>query len=174
MAIGERIRFIRNLCGMTQKWLGQAVGFPPKSADVRLSQYESGVREPKEDMIKALANALGVSPMALDIPDIDTNLGLIHTLFAIEDIYGAKVTKRDNKISIVFDGSDPASDSSVFRMLSAWANQSEKLRRDKIDRDEYDEWRYTFPAKDTSQIWREVFSQKLSDGLMDVLDSEQK
>ena len=35
MAIGERIRFIRNLRGMTQKWLGQAVGFPPKTADVR-------------------------------------------------------------------------------------------------------------------------------------------
>ena len=27
MAIGERIRFMRNLRGMTQKWLGQAVGF---------------------------------------------------------------------------------------------------------------------------------------------------
>ena len=35
MAIGERIRFIRNLRGMTQKWLGQAVGYPPKTADVR-------------------------------------------------------------------------------------------------------------------------------------------
>lgn len=42
MAIGERIRFIRNLRGMTQKWLGQAVGFPPKTADVRMAQYESG------------------------------------------------------------------------------------------------------------------------------------
>lgn len=30
MAIGERIRFIRNLRGMTQKWLGQAVGFPQR------------------------------------------------------------------------------------------------------------------------------------------------
>ena len=39
MAIGERIRFIRNLRGMTQKWLGQAVGFPPKTADVRMAQY---------------------------------------------------------------------------------------------------------------------------------------
>lgn len=27
MAIGERIRFFRNLCGMTQKYLGQVVGF---------------------------------------------------------------------------------------------------------------------------------------------------
>ena len=28
MAIGERIRFFRNLRGMTQKYLGQVVGFP--------------------------------------------------------------------------------------------------------------------------------------------------
>ena len=30
MAIGERIRFFRNLRGMTQKYLGQMVGFPEK------------------------------------------------------------------------------------------------------------------------------------------------
>ena len=32
MAIGERIRFFRNLRGMTQKYLGQEVGFPEKTA----------------------------------------------------------------------------------------------------------------------------------------------
>ena len=32
MAIGERIRFFRNLRGMTQKYLGQVVGFPEKTA----------------------------------------------------------------------------------------------------------------------------------------------
>lgn len=31
MAIGERIRFFRNLRGMTQKYLGQVVGFPEKN-----------------------------------------------------------------------------------------------------------------------------------------------
>lgn len=30
MAIGERIRFFRNLKGMTQKYLGMQVGFPEK------------------------------------------------------------------------------------------------------------------------------------------------
>lgn len=33
MAIGERIRFFRNLKGMTQKFLGMQVGFPEKTAD---------------------------------------------------------------------------------------------------------------------------------------------
>ena len=31
MAIGERIRFFRNLRGMTQKYLGTVVGFPEMS-----------------------------------------------------------------------------------------------------------------------------------------------
>ena len=44
MAIGERIHFFRLLRGMTQKYLGTAVGFPERSADVRLAQYETGSR----------------------------------------------------------------------------------------------------------------------------------
>ena len=34
---------------MTLKYLGMAVGFPEKSADVRLAQYETGERNPKAD-----------------------------------------------------------------------------------------------------------------------------
>ena len=54
MAIGERIRFFRNLCGMTQKYLGQVVGFPEKTADIRMAQYESGSRTPKTDLTNNL------------------------------------------------------------------------------------------------------------------------
>ena len=39
MAIGERIHYFRSLHGMTMKKLGQLLGFPEKSADVRLAQY---------------------------------------------------------------------------------------------------------------------------------------
>ena len=49
MAIGERIHFFRTMRGMTQKYLGMALGFPEKSADVRLAQYENGSRTPKAD-----------------------------------------------------------------------------------------------------------------------------
>lgn len=58
MAIGERIRFFRNLCGMTQKYLGQVVGFPEKTADIRMAQYESGSRTPKADLTNKLAEVL--------------------------------------------------------------------------------------------------------------------
>ena len=172
MAIGERIRFIRNLRGMTQKWLGQAVGFPEKTADVRMAQYESGSRTPKEDLVKALANVLEVSPLALSIPDIDSNLGYIHTLFAVEDFHGVRVEQRDNEVHIVFDGSKPNTDRSVFQMLTAWAEHAEKYRNGEISKEQYDRWRYTFPAEDTTQRWAKVPSQELSDMLVEALKAD--
>ena len=174
MAIGERIRFIRNLRGMTQKWLGQAVGFPEKTADVRMAQYEAGSRTPKEDLVNALANVLEVSPLALSIPDIDSNLGFIHTLFAVEDLHGVRVEKNDNEVHIVFDGSKPNTDRSVFQMLSAWAEQAERFRNGEISKEQYDRWRYTFPAEDTTQRWAKVPSQELSDILVDALKDKLK
>lgn len=174
MAIGERIRFIRNLRGMTQKWLGQAVGFLEKTADVRMAQYESGSRTPKEELVKALANVLEVSPLALSIPDIDSNLGFIHTLFAIEDIHGVRAEKHGDEVHIVFDGSKPNTDRSVFQMLSAWADQAEKYRNGEISKEQYDRWRYTFPAEDTTQIWAKVPSQELSDMLITALKEDKE
>ena len=38
MAIGERIRFIRNLHGATQKWLGLKLGFTEKAISVISSE----------------------------------------------------------------------------------------------------------------------------------------
>ena len=69
MAIGERIRFFRNLRGMTQKYLGMLLGFPKKTADVRLAQYEMGTHSPKAEITAALAQALDVSPQAITVPD---------------------------------------------------------------------------------------------------------
>lgn len=37
MAIGERIRFFRNLRAMTQKYLGMQVGFLEKTANIRMA-----------------------------------------------------------------------------------------------------------------------------------------
>lgn len=174
MAIGERIRFIRNLRGITQKWLGQAVGFPPKTADVRMAQYESGSRTPKEDLVKAIANVLEVSPLALQIPDIDSDLGFIHTLFAIEDIHGIRAEKQGDEVHLIFDGSKRTMDESIFTMLSAWAEQSKKLRCGKISKEQYDHWRYTFPEEDTTQCWAKVPSQGLSDLLVEAFKDQQK
>lgn len=174
MAIGERIRFIRNLRGMTQKWLGQAVGFPEKTADVRMAQYESGSRTPKTDLVNALAEVLEVSPLALQVPDIDSSLGFIHTLFTVEDLYGVKVEKNENEVRLVFDGSKPNVDRSVFQMLTAWAEQAEKYRNGEITKEQYDSWRYTFPEHDTTQKWAKVPSKEFSDAMVEAFKDKLK
>ena len=145
MAIGERIRFFRNLKGMTQKFLGVKIGFPEKAADVRLAQYETGSRTPKPELTNALANALGVSAMALNIPDIDSEVGLMHTLFALEDIYGFKIDKLNGEVCIKLDKDKGTSYISLLERFTAWQKEAEKYRNGEISKEEYDRWRYTYP-----------------------------
>ncbi|MEG0693216.1 MAG: helix-turn-helix transcriptional regulator [Oscillospiraceae bacterium] len=165
MAIGERIRFIRNLRGMTQKYLGIAAGFDEKTADIRMAQYESGTRTPKADMTKAIADVLEVSPQALSVPDIDNEQGLLHTLFTLEDLYGIKVEHAENKISLTLDSTKPTTNQSIFVMLESWAVQAEKYRLGEITKDEYDDWRYNYPKYDESFV--KIPSKDLSDGLVE-------
>lgn len=145
MAIGERIRFFRNLRGMTQKYLGQAVGFPEKTADIRMAQYESGSRTPKAELTENLAGALGVSPLALSVPDIDSYLGLMHTLFALEDIYGMKIDKLDDEVCIRLDKNRGTPYISLLERFTAWQKEAEEYRNGEISKEEYDHWRYTYP-----------------------------
>lgn len=165
MAIGERIRYFRNKRGMTQKYLGTAVGFPEKSADVRLAQYESGTRSPKAELTKALAEVLDVSPLALSVPDIDSYVGLMHTLFTLEDLYGLRISSDAGDITLrVYPRAGKDADG-LHKMLCAWAEQSEKLKAGEITQDAYDAWRDHYPQQDTTQRWAGVMSRGLNDML---------
>ena len=169
MAIGERIRFFRNLRGMTQKYLGTVVGFPEKTADIRMAQYESGSRTPKAELTESLAGALGVSPLALSVPDIDSYLGLMHTLFTLEDRYGLTVETGENGVSLRVDSRKGKDAAELSEMLTAWAQQAEKLRNGEINREDYDKWRYYYPEFDATQRWANIPSQALSDMLVKEL-----
>ena len=146
MAIGERIHFFRLLRGMTQKYLGTAVGFPEKSADVRLAQYETGTRTPKADLTASLAQVLDVSPQALSVPDIDSYIGLMHTLFTLEDLYGLKITELDGEVCLHLDKGMGTNYITMFEMFSAWQKKADKLKSGEITKEEYVYWRYNYPA----------------------------
>ena len=145
MAIAERIKFFRNLRGMTQKWLGAAIGFPEKTADIRMAQYEAGTRTPKADLTSKLASVLEVAPEALNVPDIESYIGVLHTLFALEDIYGITVDKIDGLVCLKVNNVNNPSFMELYERLSAWQKEKEKLQNGKITKEEYDNWRYTYP-----------------------------
>ena len=168
MAIGERIHFFRIMRGMTQKYLGMLVGFPERSADVRLAQYETGSRKPKTDLTAALAQALDVVPQALDIPDIDSYIGLMHTLFALEDNYGLTITEADGEVCLKVNKDKSKNAAELLKMLSAWKEQADKLSTEEISKEEYDQWRYNYPKFDTTQHWVKVPSKELNDSLVEA------
>lgn len=169
MAIGERIHFFRNMRGMTQKYLGMLLGFPEKSADVRLAQYETGARTPKADLTASLANALDVSPQALAVPDIDSYIGLMHTLFTLEDRYGLKIDEADGEVCLKIDIRKNKDAARLHEMLCGWRQAAAMLKAEEITQEEYDCWRYRYPEFDTTQRWVKVPSQELSDMLTEAL-----
>jgi transcriptional regulator with XRE-family HTH domain len=170
IAIGERIHFFRTMRGMTQKYLGLSMGFPEKSADVRLAQYETGVRTPKADLTASLANALDVSPQALAVPDIDSYIGLMHTLFTLEDRYGLTIDEADGEICLKVDVRKNKDAAQLHEMLCAWRQTAAMLKAGEITQAEYDRWRYRYPEFDTSGHWHKVTpSQGLSEAITDNL-----
>ena len=168
MAIGERIKHIRNLKSFTQKYLGQLIGFPEKTADIRIAQYESGTRTPKADITEELAKALEVSPLALEVPDIDSELGLIHTLFALEDIYGLHPEEKGGEITLSI------SNDSVLRLVKAWAEQNAKLKAGEITKEEYDKWRYNYPKYDTDSEYVKLPSDDLNNAMLEAFKDKLK
>ena len=166
MAIGERIRFFRNLRGMTQKYLGQVVGFPEKTADIRMAQYESGSRTPKAELTESLAGALGVSPLALSVPDIDSYLGLMHTLFTLEDRYGLTVDTGENGVSLRVDPRKEGMPPSFPKCSLRGRNRPKSIVAGEINREDYDKWRYNYRNMTKRPAMWKVPSQQLSDGML--------
>lgn len=150
------------------------VGFPERSADVRLAQYETGSRKPKAELTAALAQALDVAPQALDIPDIDSQIGLMHTLFALEDIYGLTISETDGEVCLKISKDKGKAAEELLQMLTAWQEQAAKLTTEEISREEYDQWRYNYPKFDTTQQWANVPSKELSDALVKTFKDKLK
>ena len=111
--IGARIREIRLVRGLTQLELGEKVGLP---AD-RVRQYETGYRKPKTDMIKAIASALEVQPLALTDPVATSYLGAVYAMFELEKLYDLTLTEADGVFSLQFKSEKAQS---LVKYLDVW------------------------------------------------------
>ena len=130
--IGKRIRFIRKKRNMTMKYLGMAVGLPENNADIRIAQYESGTRTPKDDLLFKIANELAVSPDTLFIPDLDTLSGAMHTLFVLEDLYGFRVSLEN------------CTSDRLNNAILEWQRKFDSYSKGEINKEQYDDWRYNY------------------------------
>lgn len=147
--IGDRMRRIRTEKGMSQAELGALIGL---TAD-RIQKYENGARQPRADVIKQLAGALGVSTLALTDPDTASCIGAMFALFEFEGNFGATITEgsNDHSIALSFD-----TQSELYDHLERWRLEYETLqaqlhaassddeRAEFIK--EYHEWKWNYPC----------------------------
>ena len=100
-----------------------------------------------------MADALEVPAFALNVPDIDSDYGVMHTLFTLEDEYGFQIRNIDGRLCITLDKNHPTY-MNFFGMLNGWNEKYDQLKKEEITQEEYDAWRYAYPesaAKETKQ-----------------------
>ena len=134
--MGDKIHRIRDFRGMTQKQLGKAVGFDEKSADVRIAQYESGTRTPKQALVERLAEVLDINPRFLADDEILGAEGVMMMLFELDEHYPISVedcTDEDgNKRKGIIFGSILLND-----FFAEWQRRKKDLADGKISKAEY-------------------------------------
>ena len=173
MAFGKRIRLFRTRKGLFQKQLGEMLGFMGKTSDVRIAQYENEARTPKDDLIKEMASIFDVNPRAITVPDIDSYVGLMHTFFALEDMYGIRIGELDGELCLRLN-KNTKEYLRLLEMFQAWRTVAIKAESGEITSEEYDEWRYKYPELNMSQRKAKVPSQEFSDWFTESLKKENK
>jgi len=144
MKIGGIIKRMRELRSMTQQELGEYVGFPARNAATRIAQYETNYRIPKKNMAEKIASAIGISPFALSEPSFDDYYSLYHALMILEDMYDSKPVVIDGKAAIAF-GNALNDQKSINKFIRRWQEMNQSYYDSEITKDEYDEWRYSYP-----------------------------
>ena len=171
-SIGGKIKRIREHLGLTQKQLGLRCGFSESTADVRIRQYESNKKVPREKALKTLCYALEIEEHALFDADLLPNNAMYHALFDIEDFHGLHPVQIDGRYYLEFSGHVMIGDRELSpfendEFLKKWAakreecfpsseddapEEDEETKREK--RKQYDLWRYGYPlnkAEETSE-----------------------
>lgn len=155
MSIGERIKKARIFRGMTQKELGIAVGFNEKNADVRIAQYESNTRRPKDNLLYKMADVLDVGFFALYEPRQYNAESIMYSLFdqgndpmrvQLEEVLTTDGLQRPQKrIAIIYNYDH------LDEYLREWKLRREQVLNHTITVKEYTEWVVNWP--DTSDVF---------------------
>ena len=166
MTIGEKIKKIRTFRNMKQLELGLALGFSESTADNRMAQYETNYRVPKKDVLVRIAEILDVSPSNFFVEAEGSAEGIMQTFFWLDEsnkgaINLFQLERNPGKSNATEDTSVRYNDTDdwpakapvglyfkyglVNEFMGAWLKQQQLLKDGAITKEEYFEWKITFP-----------------------------
>lgn len=147
--MGERIRYYRQIAGLTQKSLAEKCGITESA----IRNYELGNRMPDWETLTAIAENLEISYFSLSDPDLTAMYGALHTFFRLEDIYGLHPEMVDGKVHLVFRDEtydknplDFSADAILKHITTLWANIYGEYIAGEFSEDDYRIWKSKFPA----------------------------
>ena len=132
----NRLKELRAEMNLSQTAFGKMVGVSKNS----IISIETGRFCPTAKLALLICKALNV-------PDIDSCTGVMHTLFTLEDLYGFVIIEHDSQPVIKLN---PNCDKypQLHRMLLDWLKKKQMLSSGAITREEYDDWRYGYVPED--------------------------
>lgn len=152
--IGERIRYYRQVAGITQKQLAEAC----ELSEPAIRNYELGNRIPDRDTLTSIAAELKVSYFALANPILNANGGAIQTFFRLERIYGLHPVEVNGKIMLALPDAPSVKEilkdpmvvlnnpgNLLVPPLEQWHEVYRMYSSGEIDEEAYLHWQSKFP-----------------------------
>lgn len=138
--IGNKIRKIREFRGISQKNLASIL----KIEEKKLEKIENGLIIPKTPLLKRIAKALRVDIRSLKEPDINDPIGVLYTLFDLEETCCLNIDIKEDKIYLYFEDGKSGQ---INGYLKKWRRTKACLNK-RISEECYKDWKYNFPYFD--------------------------
>ena len=146
MTVGEKIKRIRQLKGLTQVQLADLVSLPV----ARIQQYEANIRNPKFTQLEKFATALDVTVEYLVNHNLDTYDDVKHALLELEDTFGLKISEINGNCILQFN------DMELTQFLEEWLNAKKGSNSSTQTLKDYEIWKVTYPLCKNNVIEKEI------------------
>lgn len=176
--LGQKIRFYRQIAGITQKELGSACGVNEST----IRNYELGNRYPDSDTIFEISNALEISPYVLATPDPISAASSLQYLFSMEKTLDLTPTTIDGKVYLEVSSDIDVNDATVAplsnlkRMFNHWATMYEKFINEEIDEETYLLWqaKYLSFGTDSADFLLDAENEKAIEVDKNISDAKKR
>lgn len=137
MTTGDRIRHYRKKRGLYQGELGKRIGV----SEGAIRHYEADFRLPRSSQINAIAEVLGISPLALKDYGVEDSRDFLGLLLQLEEKYG--FAPAEDGFSLLIDPSAEKALPTV-QLMKMWAEKRRELESGIITSEEYADWKACF------------------------------
>jgi len=136
----------------------------------RMQKYENGARKPKTEMLKQIADALGVSTLALTDPVTANYIGAMYAMFELEHTFNMKIEKtpddRQPGYCLTVDFKD-----GLYSYMEEWYKVYSQMRselevatsdeeKESIEKS-YRMWEWTYPSATTDKTEKNLKKARL-------------